>query len=192
LRSFKDEQASVRPTSVLKSIVGLRFRLEEVVAANVKAFGPPVAIGLPKETIPPLGALREYYSDDDWRGAVTDWCARAEEIVVIAGTSPGSIWELRHIFENDLTNRLVVVFPPDLGHATKATRLAILAEVADGTVWGQEIRSVTPRDVLLVRLRQGGGLFVVHGSDRIQATYDLALKAAFVDKESDGLGVPRR
>ncbi|MBX9927203.1 MAG: hypothetical protein K2Y05_12670 [Hyphomicrobiaceae bacterium] len=185
LRSFKDENSQVRPTAWIKSIFGIRYRLEELVVKQVKSFGPPVAIGLPNETVPPLGALRDYYNDDAWQTAVTLWCARAESIVVIAGTSPGSVWELRHIAEQRLLPKLIVVFPPDLGPITKSARLAALAGAASGTAWHAHLMSLESSDLLVARFRSDGAIFVIRGSDKAQATYDLALKATFVDKAGE-------
>ncbi|RBP38125.1 hypothetical protein DES53_112123 [Roseimicrobium gellanilyticum] len=74
------------------------FVTEETEAVGMfSKLGVVLAIGQPGEHLPPLGAVRLYVSNAQWEAVVRRIASEAKLLVVRAGTSPGVLWEMRHI-----------------------------------------------------------------------------------------------
>lgn len=179
LRSFKDEKAPLKPTSFFRSLFS-RYRLEEVVVSRISYLGPPVAIGMPGERLPPLGALRDYYRDDEWQSAVLNWLARADLIVVIVGKSPGALWELNHIARNHLVLRTVLLFPPDHEPTIRSARWAAVTSVFDNTPWSEALSRIEPKHLLAISFAPSSGVQPIYGVELNQTAYDIAIQTAVV------------
>jgi len=113
LRSF---QADVR----MLGGVGDLFRLiffgtpaespERALAGSLTGVGPLVAVGQPREKLPPLGAARLYVRDD-WQ-AVVAGLARASDLVVFRiGRTEGFWWEIRHVVSACDPRRVLIYLP---------------------------------------------------------------------------------
>lgn len=85
---------------------------EEFIVRPLRPYGPVVAIGRPTEALPPLGAHREYVSDD-WQGRVTELLNLSHIIVVILDTTPGLQWELEQLSDIALRKKLLLIIPTD-------------------------------------------------------------------------------
>ncbi|MDQ3765288.1 MAG: succinylglutamate desuccinylase/aspartoacylase family protein [Actinomycetota bacterium] len=115
LRSFCDDEIKMRARaangrSSLERVLKVRF--EEVVTDHLWRYGPVVAIGRPGDRLPPLGAARDYVSDEQWQQKVEQLMLSASIIVLVLGRTEGLAWELKKIIELDLIRKLVVLFPP--------------------------------------------------------------------------------
>jgi len=112
LRSFVADYARLWG----KGVVGkLRRRsIDEAIAPLAMAIGPFVAIANPDSKLPQLGAAKTYYTNDTWQGAIVGWVATAQMIVMVAGRTEGTEWELGHIFENKADSKLVVIIPTEM------------------------------------------------------------------------------
>jgi hypothetical protein len=97
LRSFQDDDLNVVESKDRGEAVKSGF--EVGIADEFAPFGPFVAIGRPGESLPALGAAREYYSDTEWKKAVVEWMDAAFLLVVIPGLTGGVGWELDLIRE---------------------------------------------------------------------------------------------
>lgn len=125
LRSFGDDFALV-----VASEEGERrrvMRLEELLADDVRRFGPVIAIGEPGY-LPVAGAARAYFADDSWQDAVRCWIDEARFVLVVAGYTSGVSWELETVIARGHAAKLIVVFPPGADHF--AARWAWLRERA--------------------------------------------------------------
>jgi hypothetical protein len=79
-----------------------------------KAFAgvmPVLAVGQPGETLPPLGAHRLYYDDDEWQEAVSLMIEHASLIVLRPGPSRAILWEVEHIVSMGHLQKLVLYAP---------------------------------------------------------------------------------
>jgi hypothetical protein len=113
LRSFGQDTvtAESRTRGVNKFLSELKTE-EEQLAATVKPVGPMVAIGRPGESLPELGALRMYVSDDEWQSVVTSWLTCARLVVLrIAGNTEGLLWEIAQAPRCVAPERLVLLLP---------------------------------------------------------------------------------
>jgi hypothetical protein len=115
LRSFVDDKLKIRARpangrSWVERFVKITF--EEVLVDHLWHYGPVVAIGKPGESLPPLGASREYLPDQTWQQQVEPLIGESAFIVVELGRTEGLAWEISKIMELDLFSRLIIVLPP--------------------------------------------------------------------------------
>ena len=108
LRSFADDE---RQQYVTSQRAVLDFSLETRLANHFHRFGPFIAIGSPKETVPQPGAARVLLSDDEWQSRVLGWMKDANLIIMYCGTTQWVNWELRRVVESGRTTSLILMFP---------------------------------------------------------------------------------
>ncbi|HMQ64835.1 MAG TPA: hypothetical protein PJ992_00975 [Arachnia sp.] len=133
LRSFDDDRLTLRSTMLGGGIVSpslptARVRFEELLVWILKLFGPVVAIGRPGEGLPELGAVRTYWSDDQWQDAVRQTAMRCRGIVLIAGSSEGLKWEMDRLRAWGLLSKTLVVLPPDTNNDNSLRRFDLAVE----------------------------------------------------------------
>ncbi|MFI9201157.1 hypothetical protein [Streptomyces sp. NPDC053048] len=76
---------------------GSSLTLEEGVCRIFRGFGRPLAVGEPDEALPPTGSRRLYLPLHDWQPTVTSLIADARLVLLVAGTSRGTLWELAEV-----------------------------------------------------------------------------------------------
>jgi hypothetical protein len=106
LRSFVDDtghESGQRPAQTF----------EQLVARQIRPYGPFVAIGRPGE-LPQLGAARTYASHPGWQDTALALMAASRLIAVIVGATPGLRWELGQIVERGWTDKLLLLFPASI------------------------------------------------------------------------------
>ncbi|MFJ5265934.1 hypothetical protein ACIQAC_36280 [Streptomyces sp. NPDC088387] len=76
---------------------GSSVTLEESVCRIFRMFGSPLAVGEPDEALPLAGARRLYLPFEDWQRTVTALIGDARLVLLVAGTSEGTLWELTEV-----------------------------------------------------------------------------------------------
>jgi hypothetical protein len=90
-------------------------------------YGPLIAVGDPRDPVPPLGAARTFVGGGDWKQVVSD-LARASQLVVLAvDSSEGVRWEVQHIIETGHADKTLFLASPE---RTPQERAAALSGVA--------------------------------------------------------------
>lgn len=182
LRSFKDDHLKIRVggprrRSWLDSFAHPRVdRFEEVLAWNLWQFGPVVALGLPGQKLPPLGAARATLSDQSWRQEIEQWMRQAQVIVVVLGRSEGLAWEISRLVALDIWYKAILVIPPAAENEVRQ-RWAVFRRLTmeNGTPMA-EIPDLTTALVLSPAL---GARIVAFNSPRHdELHYQLALEGA--------------
>lgn len=112
LRSFDDDMIGVVQEYRLSVFRRASQSFEEVLTENLWDYGPVIAIGRPGESIPPLGAAREYVTNQDWQTRVGELSASAQMIFLVVGRTEGVRWEIRTIIAAGLLPKTVLIFPP--------------------------------------------------------------------------------
>jgi hypothetical protein len=133
LRSFAIDNRTVRmpPRGLIARLIGLGARfatLDETLLDCAAPYGPVIAIGDPRDPIPPLGAARTFVRGDDWQSVVSDLACAAKLIVLTTDTSEGVKWEVRHILADPELSRKTVFLASPM--ASDAERGAVLTEIA--------------------------------------------------------------
>ena len=108
LRSFKADRESARLTGA--SGHGIVTEEEELAQA-LNCLGPFIAVGIPGEELPQLGAARMQLTDTTWRDRVTELMTRSSLVVLRAGDSPGFWWELEQTVRLVEPRRVLLLVP---------------------------------------------------------------------------------
>lgn len=124
LRSFKDDTL---PLSAPIEILTERFypvarKLEPTLAAELSRIGPLIAIGMPTEPVPRMGASRTYVHQGTWQETISEWLADTRAIVLILGRGEGLQWEIDQVIAGKHLPKLLIVFPPGEAAADKQER----------------------------------------------------------------------
>lgn len=117
LRSFADDSLEVRSSAVTdsfaESLAGEAYaHFEEGVAWALWRSGPVLTVGQPDTFLQPLGAARDYYSDDDWQEAIVERMHAAPVIALVVGRSPSLRWEIAQIQQNGYLAKSIFILPP--------------------------------------------------------------------------------
>ena len=112
LRSFIDDQRQSMVAGVLGD-VHFATQEEELTQAFLP-YADVVAVGRPAERLPPLGAMRLYYSDDIWQSAVHTLASDAALVILRPAQTKAVQWELSHLVEN-IEPTKVVIWNPEPG-----------------------------------------------------------------------------
>ena len=73
------------------------------------AIGEAVAVGVPEEELPPVGASRVYLDRQDWQEQIRLLMSNAQRTVILAGVSDGVLWELSEACARLEPEQLVLV-----------------------------------------------------------------------------------
>ena len=178
LRSFRDENVRVATKTPLWSLIRARVRLEEVIAGQVLQLGPCVAIVMPGERAPKLGAMRAYFADANWQTAIRIWTDRALLSVVMVGDSPSVLWELEHLVWSNRASSLLMVLPPDPSPEARAKRWQAVRKVFAGTRWQHGVVTADVTNALCVIVEPHGTVVSIKGWPRHQIDYEIAVQTA--------------
>jgi len=153
LRSFRDENISMRRGFAIQVLFGLAFtempkRLDELLEQSLHFYGPVIALGRPKEAVPSLGAAREYVSDTDWMSLVETRLREAGVIVAMLGDTEGFVWEMSAILRLSVRHKLILVVPPMLSAHQKSERWERISKALD-------LRFELPTNALAVSWNDG-------------------------------------
>jgi hypothetical protein len=178
LRSFDDDEKQ-RFTRADKAL--LDFSLETRLSNHFSRFGPFIAIGSPKETVPQLGAARVLLSDEEWQPRVLGWMQEAGLIIMYSGKTHWVNWELRQIIENQRTTRLILMFPEirawrrSKRKAEISARVEQVRQVFKNTPWEEELAEFRDFPGLRAMLfRPDGSMVMVKSQSRSRDSYHLA------------------
>jgi hypothetical protein len=116
LRSFGDDMIGLKGRRGVRLPFGLdemfARTFEEVITRELSRYGPVVAIGRPGESLPVVGAAREYVQSEDWQRKVSSLVDEALLIVALIGITKGLAWELNEISNRGALHKLLLVMPP--------------------------------------------------------------------------------
>ena len=116
LRPFGLDEETGRPSGG-ELLLGMTptASAEQVLAKTLsRRKGPVIAIGLPGEKLPGLGAARFYASNDIWHQKVADAANVSQLVIWTTGTTEGLRWEISHLLKSIPPDRLIVWCHPNL------------------------------------------------------------------------------
>jgi MFS family permease len=181
LRSFQDDSLEVRvhaetqATPVEQMNIESFSRFEEVIAWALWEYGPIRAIGQPGTQLQPLGAVRDYYADDEWQQAVRSYIDDSSMVVFVVGRSPGLLWEVSNVRAQGKLGKCVFILPP-VPLEEIAVRMRVLAS-ALGLSFERLTRPPGAYPLVLV-LDRDGAPHLIEGPGRDDRAYAVALKTA--------------
>jgi YVTN family beta-propeller protein len=183
LRSWVDDYERMRARRASRHVLLERLsfrrwdRFEEIIVAEVSKRGPVRAFAEPKTRLPPLGAVREVHTEDDWQPAVEDHIKNSKLVIMTVDRTKSVVWEMQQIAGQGALHKSVFLFPP-LEDKERALRERVFC-TALGLPLSQflEVGS-SGRQVLAVTVPDGRSptLIVAEVSDDV--SYEAALGAA--------------
>lgn len=178
LRSFDDDEKQKFGSSQ-KAL--LDFSLETRLTNHFSRFGPFIAVGSPKETIPQLGAARVLLRDDEWQGRVLGWIKAANLIIMYSGATQWVNWELRQVIDSGRATSLILMFPEIKGWRSSRrkkdleARVEKIREVFQDTPWKEEMMAYGDFMGLRAMLfRADGSMIMIKSRSRSRDAYHLA------------------
>ncbi|MGE0629416.1 MAG: hypothetical protein AB7O43_16505 [Hyphomicrobiaceae bacterium] len=178
LRSFEDDIAAVKPKNIWLALLWQKLRLEEAAAPELRSLGPFIAIGKPGESLPTLGALRSYLSDEHWQEQVREWMCGARLIVMVPGTTKWVAWELQELVTLGFLSKLMLIFPQESDELLRR-RLRFIEDVAKKTTGADlNVDSITTHGLLLCFFDEDGRPRLIYGNRGDQVEYEAALNWA--------------
>lgn len=196
LRSFTDDEQERYMGAGYSKRSLLDFSLETRLANHFFRFGPFVAIGSPKESLPQLGAARVLLPDDQWHERVLGWIRDAAVVVMYGGKTAWVNWELAQILQSGSATRLILLIPEIKGwrrakrNQDLRERMEQIRTVFQGSPWHEEL--VLWNDLADLRAMvfiADGSVVAIRSKSRSRDSYHLAaLIAHFVMLE--GVSLP--
>jgi hypothetical protein len=178
LRSFADDERE-QYGNAQRAL--LDFSLETRLANHFYRFGPFIAVGSPKDTVPQPGAARVFLADDEWQSRVLGWMKSSSLIVMYCGTTDWVNWELRKVIESGRSTSLILMIPEIKGwRSTKrkrdiAERVKQLREAFSHTPWNEDLMEFNDFPGLRAMLfRADGSMVMVRSRSRSRDSYHLA------------------
>jgi hypothetical protein len=115
LRSFNEDKVTAKTPAFNYQSFSLELLTteEEQLAKAVKDIGEMVAIGIPGEFLPTLGAEPVYTDDDTWQSVVQKIMSKCKLVILKLGNTPGFFWEMVHTFQNARPEQVVFLIPHD-------------------------------------------------------------------------------
>jgi hypothetical protein len=178
LRSFADDERQQYANSQRAL---LDFSLETRLANHFHRFGPFIAIGSPKETVPQPGAARVLLADSEWQSRVVDWMKGSNLIIMYCGTTQWVNWELRKVVESGRATSLILMFPEIKSRRAAArnreiaSRVEQIRDVFRDTPWNEELREFDDFAGLRAMLFcADGSMIMIKSKSRSREAYHLA------------------
>lgn len=95
----------------ISGFAALKKTYEERLSKALHPLGPFIAIGMPKERTPELGAARMYLDDELWQAEVQTLVEKAALIILHLGVSEGILWELQNVITVVKPQQIILGIP---------------------------------------------------------------------------------
>jgi hypothetical protein len=182
LRSFADDERQQYGNSQRAL---LDFSLETRLANHFHRFGPFIAVGSPKESVPLPGAARVVLRDDEWQSRVLGWMKESHIIIMYCGTTEWVTWELRKVVESGRSTSLILMVPETHKWRSSrrnndiARRVDQVRGVFDKTPWNEALMEFKDFARLRAMLfRADGSMVMVTSRSRSRDAYHLSALVA--------------
>jgi hypothetical protein len=179
LRSFRDDLVPLAAPKAgfvykLFNYAERNKSLDQLLLEEGTALGPVVALGNPRDTVPPYGAARGYAQHRDWRRMVADLMEAASAIVICVDDTENLWWEMEHVGENKYLHKSLLLLHPKYQGADAGFELVGRIE----RLFGLSVGGSAPRagNVIGVWLDDTSVVRVGLASDFSRAHYLLMLR----------------
>jgi hypothetical protein len=134
LRAFDQDRARLPaltrdPFVKFPSGVGRPRTLDEILLEHASCYGPVIAVGDPRDPVPPLGAARVFAPDEgqSWREIVAALVGASKAVVICPNDTEGVRWELDLIASAGARPRTIYLANPEIPAAASEILFARLA-----------------------------------------------------------------
>jgi hypothetical protein len=117
LRAFRDDQvdlAAPRYMSLgrLFAMAMPRQSLDQMLLTEGTVYGPMVALGNPRDAMPPYGVARGYFANEHWQSAVTQLARSSLAVVICIDDTDAMWWEIEHLVARDYLKKTLFLVHP--------------------------------------------------------------------------------
>jgi hypothetical protein len=128
LRAFRDDQVTLArprhtPLGRLFAIAVPRQSLDHMLLNEGTLYGPMVALGNPKDEMPPYGVARGYVANERWQDAVTQMARASLAVVICVDDTDSMWWEIEHLVGHDHLKKTLFLIHPNFRTATENQRI---------------------------------------------------------------------
>jgi hypothetical protein len=125
LRSFRDDAVTLRPPKSgfaykLFNYTERNKSLDQLLLEEGTSLGPVVALGNPADAVPPYGAARVYFHNDDWRKMITYLMEEAIAIVICVDNTESLWWEIEYVSKHRYLSKTLFLLNPKYGQDNQA------------------------------------------------------------------------
>jgi hypothetical protein len=125
LRSFRDDAVSLPPPKSgfaykLFNYIERNKSLDQLLLEEGTSIGPVVALGNPKDAVPPYGAARVYFQNDDWQKMISYLMEGASAIVICVDDSESLWWEIEYVSKYRYVSKTLFLLHPKYGSENNA------------------------------------------------------------------------
>ena len=114
LRSFTDDAVTSKSAEIWSYFYFPSIRTEEEQLASVlSGIGPVIAVGMPGEALPELGARRIYLNHETWQDGVGKLMGEAALVVIRPASTSGIWWEISYAMKTVKPERILIVITFD-------------------------------------------------------------------------------
>jgi hypothetical protein len=115
LRAFRDDQVTLdqpryTPLGRLFAVSMPRLSLDHVLLTEGTLYGPMVALGNPRDPLPPYGVARGYVADEHWQDTVRKLAQQSQGIVICVDDTDAIWWEIEHLVGHDHLKKTLFSF----------------------------------------------------------------------------------
>jgi hypothetical protein len=117
LRAFRDDQVTLdlphyTPLGRLFAISMPKLSLDHVLLTEGTLYGPMVALGNPRDSLPPYGVARGYVANEHWQDTVRQLAQLSQAIVICVDDTDAIWWEIEHLVGHDHLKKTLFLFHP--------------------------------------------------------------------------------
>jgi hypothetical protein len=125
LRSFRDDAGTLPPpkSSFAYKLFNYGERnksLDQLLLEEGTSLGPVVALGNPADAVPPYGAARVYFRDNDWQKMIAYLMEQAIAIVICVDNSESLWWEIKYVSQHHYLGKTLFLLHPKYGFDKEA------------------------------------------------------------------------
>ena len=150
---------------------------EDLLVEDYSDQGPVIAIGNPRDSEQPHGAVREYVKEGgDWQESVLGHANRASKIVILISATPGTLWEVNLVTDPGMIEKTLFFLPANLRQRSAGIEefKRILLEKNSGV----DV-SILTENTIAFRLLPTGEVLVVTSSVFDKSAYQFAQNFLF-------------
>ena len=112
------------PLGRLLAIAMARQSLDHVLLTEGTLYGPMVALGNPRDAMPPYGVARGYVPNEHWQAAVTQLARSALAVVISVDDTDAIWWEIEHLVAHDHLDKTLFLIHPRFRSQSENRRIA--------------------------------------------------------------------
>lgn len=177
LRAFDQDALKLKALAIdplvrLPAGCGEARTMDEILLEHASPYGPVIAVGDPRNPVPPLGAARIYVSDggSGWQHIVSSLVQSANAVVMCPNASEGVNWEIDLLAAAEGRVRVIFIANPEL---SGPDNMALFARLGDMPSLGRN-----QQPIAAFREPQRGWRVLTTTQQPSVQTYTVALNTA--------------